>query len=156
MLIRATKRGKKRMKRNKVVRGGFEPLFLASLSLSLFLSLFHAHSVHVYVLSYIRKQCNNTRARNYARHTRDPSKLPFSLFTYFWPIQFSHSLSLFRVSVLRLLSTLAFLSPTLVTLIHSLATFHPFARSISCRLLLDSKVVDDLDIFDKPTFSSYL
>ena len=102
------------MKRNKVVWGGFEPLVFASFSLSHSLSLcFHAHCKYTCMHYRISASSATIHVHRITRDTRAiPLKLPFSLFTYFWPIQFPHSLSLSSVSHLRLLSTLAFLSST--------------------------------------------
>ena len=97
------------------------------LSLSLSFSLFPCTlQVHVYALSYIRKQRNNTRAQNYARHTRDSFKtsiLPFY-------ILLTHSISPFTLTLIRFPSPSPF-NPCF-SFIHLLRfSFIPFTLSFN-------------------------
>lgn len=77
VLIRATKRGKKRMKRNKVLRGGFEPLDFASFSLfpSLSLSLTPFLSTHLALSPFLSFAHTHPSGARYTRtrytHTQD-------------------------------------------------------------------------------------
>lgn len=127
VLIRATKRGKKRMKRNKVLRGGFEPLDFASFSLSLSLVDTHKHTVYTSTVtrSYTQRTRRNTRRARARTHTRPLENFLFLPFC----ILLAHSISLHSLS-------LSYALTSTPCLFHPTAFFHPFSHALPLRPLV--------------------